>query len=93
MGLFKNLFGQDRQILEALTAKLGVKPREARYDDQGRLTKLDLSKLKLARLPQEIGQLSNLEELDLDGNPLQTPPREIVQQGTKAILAYLRGLQ
>jgi len=28
----------------------------------------------------------------LEGNPLESPPPEVVNQGTKAILAYLRAL-
>jgi len=35
--------------------------------------------------------LTKLEELDLDDNPhLESPPPEVVKQGTKAVLAYLR---
>jgi len=41
-------------------------------------------------LPPEIGQLTQLTELDIDNNPLKSPPPEIVDQGTEAILAYLR---
>ena len=44
----------------------------------------------LTSLPPEIGQLSNLQELWLSSNPLESPPPEIVEQGTYAILAYLR---
>ncbi len=126
MGLFKKLFGPDRKILIALTAKLGVALapyrndeektlQRVKYEDWGHLILLDLSGLKRTRLPPEIGQLrkltwlyvdnhsltelpatigplSNLKKLNLNGNPLQTPPPEIVQQGTEAVLAYLRGL-
>ena len=43
--------------------------------------------------PAEIGQLNNLTTLALDDNPLKEPPMEIVEQGTDAVLAYLRGLE
>jgi hypothetical protein len=36
--------------------------------------KLDLSDLKLSRLPEAIGQLSRLQELNLSGNGLSTLP-------------------
>ena len=29
----------------------------------------------------------------LDGNPMHTPPREIVARGTPAVLAYLKGMK
>ncbi len=77
MGLFKNL--SDRQILKALTAKLGVQPREVKYDDRGHLIRLDLSDLGLTRLPPEIGQLSNLKELEVGGNQLTELPDWIGQ--------------
>jgi small GTP-binding protein len=35
--------------------------------------------------------LTKLKILNLDGNPLESPPPEVVEQGTEAILAYLRG--
>jgi len=36
--------------------------------------------------------LEKLKELDLGGNPLTSPPAEVVRQGTATILAYLRAL-
>ncbi|MEH2082636.1 MAG: leucine-rich repeat domain-containing protein [Nostoc sp.] len=55
------------------------------------LTELDLDNNQLNSLPPEISQLSNLTWLSLDNNPqLSSPPPEIVEQGTQAILTYLR---
>jgi small GTP-binding protein len=55
------------------------------------LPRLDLDENQLTSVPKEIGQLTNLTELYLKGNPLESPPPEVVKQGTKAVLAYLRG--
>ncbi len=54
------------------------------------LTELSLDNNQLSALPSELGQLTNLTELSLDNNPLTFPPPEIVEQGTAAILEYLR---
>ncbi len=55
------------------------------------LTQLYLDNNQLISLPAEIGQLTNLTELVvLSDNQLTSPPPEVVKQGTKAILAYLR---
>ena len=43
-------------------------------------------------MPAEITQLVNLTTLDLGGNPLKSPPPEIVRQGIEAIFEYLRQL-
>jgi Leucine-rich repeat (LRR) protein len=68
----------------------------------GKLTKLcylSISSNQLRHLPTEIGQLIQLIEnpcrydigggIFLDNNPLISPPPEIVNQGTAAILEYL----
>ncbi|MEO1181413.1 MAG: COR domain-containing protein, partial [Cyanobacteria bacterium J06636_28] len=55
------------------------------------LTTLYLDKNQLTTVPKELGQLANLTTLYLNGNPnLVSPSPEIVEQGTQAILAYLR---
>jgi len=53
---------------------------------------LSLLNNRLTGVPPELGQLEKLERLELSGNPLVSPPPEVVEQGTQAILAYLRGL-
>ncbi len=62
----------------------------------GQLTNLrviKLSKNQLTSVPKELGKLTKLKRLELDGNPLESPLPEVVKQGTKAVLAYLRELE
>ncbi|MBC8468948.1 MAG: leucine-rich repeat domain-containing protein [Planctomycetes bacterium] len=47
----------------------------------------------LTSVPMALGQLKNLNVLDLKRNPMRSPPPEVVEQGTQAILAYLRELE
>jgi hypothetical protein len=41
-------------------------------------------------LPYSLGRLTQLQTLDLRDNAFSDPPPEIIEQGTEAILAYLR---
>ena len=57
------------------------------------LTRLFLHRNQLTHIPAELGLLTRLEIFALDGNQkLISPPPAMFKQGTKAILAYLRGL-
>jgi len=67
----------DHALLERLTAALGVTLRNAEYDEQGYLIKLDLPQSDITQLPEEIGQLTHLQELYLDNNQLTHIPPEI----------------
>jgi len=64
----------DRALLERLTAALGVTPTSTEYDEQGYLIKLNLSSSDITQLPEELGQLTHLRELDLSGNQLTHIP-------------------
>jgi len=56
------------------------------------LRQLSLPNNQLKSVPAKLGRLRNLTDLRLDGNKhLTSPPPEVVKQGTKAVLAYLRG--
>ncbi|KAM3093078.1 COR domain-containing protein [Phormidesmis sp. 146-12] len=68
--------------------QLTVVPKEV--GQLSNLTVLYLFQNQLTAVPKELGQLSNLVVLPLHNNPLTFPPPEVVEQGTAAILAYLR---
>jgi hypothetical protein len=68
--------------------RLTALPRE--IGQLTRMTRLDLDDNRLTALPVELGRLEKLERLELGGNPLEWPPMEVVNRGTKAVLAYLR---
>ncbi|KHG27243.1 Leucine-rich repeat-containing 40 [Gossypium arboreum] len=55
------------------------------------LTELDLSDNNISTLPPELGLLEpSLQVLRLDGNPLRSIRRPILDRGTKAVLKYLK---
>ncbi|XP_074264085.1 plant intracellular Ras-group-related LRR protein 6 isoform X1 [Silene latifolia] len=55
------------------------------------LTELDLSDNSIGTLPPELGLLEpSLQALRLDGNPLRSIRRTILDRGTKAVLQYLK---
>ena len=70
--------------LSSLPAEIGSLPAP---------TELDLENNQLSSLPAEIGSLPALTELRLDDNPLITPDPTIVDQGTAAVLSFLRQQQ
>jgi internalin A len=59
-----------------------------------KLRELDLDNNQLTRLPKEMAQLENLQGLLLYGNKnLISPPPAVVEQGTAAVLKYLKALE
>lgn len=57
------------------------------------LRQLDLSDNELEALPESFGQLPRLTQLYLQGIPrLTSPPPEVVDRGTQAVLSYLQAL-
>lgn len=48
----------DRELIEQFRVQFGIVPRRTAYDEQGFLSVLDLSGLKLTAVPGELGQLS-----------------------------------
>jgi internalin A len=54
---------------------------------------MNLSSNQLTTLPAWIGQLTNLQQLNLQGNRLAEPLPDLVAQGSQAVLAYLRSLR
>ena len=54
------------------------------------LQSLDLSNNRLTALPYSLGRLTQLRALDLRDNAFSDPPPEVIEQGTEAVLDYLR---
>jgi internalin A len=54
------------------------------------LTRLDIGRNLLTALPDWLSSLPELTRLNLEGNPLDSPPPEVVAGGTAAVLAFLR---
>lgn len=56
------------------------------------LKELDLTNNNISRLPPMLGMLGGtLHVLRLEGNPLRSIRRPILERGTAAVLEYLRG--
>ncbi|KAG1364489.1 putative plant intracellular Ras-group-related LRR protein 1-like [Cocos nucifera] len=53
------------------------------------LTDLDVSYNNLTALPSSLGCLTNLRALHVEGNPLVSPPMEVVHRGVEAMREYL----
>ncbi|KAK6941319.1 Leucine-rich repeat [Dillenia turbinata] len=53
------------------------------------LTDLDVSYNKITSLPDSIGCLKKLQKLSVEGNPLISPPMDVVEQGLHAVKEYM----
>jgi internalin A len=82
------------QTLSLYNTQLSALPPEIGQLEQ--LCWFEIGDNHLRAVPTEIGNLTHLTDdsqwcgLWLDGNPLITPPPEVVAQGTAAVLDYLR---
>jgi hypothetical protein len=53
------------------------------------LVELDISYNRIKTLPDSMGCLKKLQKLSVEGNPLTSPPMDVVEQGLHAVKAYL----
>ena len=54
------------------------------------LRALDASNNDLAELPCSLGTLPKLQRIALDGNPLRSVRRDVIERGCEAVKAFLR---
>ncbi len=54
------------------------------------LAVLDLQNNSIETVPPELGQLTQLKNLQLEGNAFRVPRPQILVKGTEAVMAYLR---
>lgn len=53
------------------------------------LVELDVSYNKISELPTSLGCLRKLQKLRVEGNPLVSPPLEVMEQGLQAVRQYM----
>ncbi|XP_059634563.1 plant intracellular Ras-group-related LRR protein 6-like [Cornus florida] len=53
------------------------------------LVELDVSYNKITALPDSVGCLKKLQKLSVEGNPMVSPPPEVVERGVYAVKEYL----
>jgi Leucine-rich repeat (LRR) protein len=87
--------GNLHKLMELYIYDNQLKSLPAEVKNLRNLCRLYLDNNQLQYLPVELGQLYLLANYDscflgLDGNPLISPPPEVIAQGTAAILDYLR---
>ncbi|KAF9364067.1 hypothetical protein BGX34_002616 [Mortierella sp. NVP85] len=51
----------------------------------------DLSGNEISTLPPLLGNVRSIKQLNVDGNTFRVPRRQIIDQGTEALMEYLRG--
>ncbi|NXK69993.1 LRC40 protein, partial [Sylvietta virens] len=75
-------------VLELRDNKIKAVPEEITLLQK--LERLDLANNDISRLPYTLGNLPQLKFLALEGNPLRTIRRDLLQKGTQELLKYLR---
>ncbi|HWR83778.1 MAG TPA: COR domain-containing protein [Candidatus Deferrimicrobium sp.] len=70
---------RDDEILKAIIKKVGVGSMGARRSNDGIVWSLNYFRCGLGKLPPEIAELQNLQELDLSANRLTSLPPEIAE--------------
>ncbi|XP_009082952.1 PREDICTED: leucine-rich repeat-containing protein 40, partial [Acanthisitta chloris] len=75
-------------VLELRDNKIKSVPEEITVLQK--LERLDLANNDISRLPYTLGNLPQLKFLALEGNPLRTIRRDLLQKGTQELLKYLR---
>lgn len=71
---------QNFQYLTALPSSIGLLMN---------LLELDISYNKITVLPESIGCMRRLRKLSAEGNPIVSPPIEVVEQSLQAVREYL----
>ena len=80
------------QKMETLMAN-GNQIKEINVTGLKQLTKLatlDVSNNDINHVPPELGRLTQIRTLQLEGNPFRVPRPQILVQGTQSIMQYLR---
>ncbi|NWS20826.1 LRC40 protein, partial [Pachyramphus minor] len=75
-------------VLELRDNKIKSVPEEISLLQK--LERLDLANNDISRLPYTLGNLPQLKFLALEGNPLRTIRRDLLEKGTQELLKYLR---
>jgi len=75
-------------VLDVGDNELSELPKEVAMCKMLRL--LDLRNNNMSTLPPQLGVLSNLNKIVLEGNPMRAVRRNVIEQGTTAVLDFLR---
>ncbi len=78
-----------------MTPEYAYQEAERKIEEAGRSrsTELDLEYMHLTELPESIGNLSQLQMLSLNNNPLEPELAAAYRKGVKRLKAYLKEKQ